>query len=103
MRLGPVKSAMDRIAGPVVTGQVDRRHLANLARSSEAAVKRGAHAVRLALGGDVTDGTRLAPDADTDDGQGNDGEDCDLEDAETRCGPGARGGCGDLRCHDRAP
>ena len=66
-------------------------------------MERVAHAVRLAVGGDVTDGTRLAPDADADDRHGNDGEDGEPEAAETRCGPGARGGCGDLRCHDRAP
>jgi len=96
----PGETTMDWVAGPVVTGQVD---LADAARSGEAAVKRVGHAVRRAADGGVTDRTHLAPDADADDRHGHDDEDGDPAHADTRCGLGARGGCGDLRCHDRAP
>jgi hypothetical protein len=94
------ETAMEGIAGPVMSGQVSRRHRADPARSGEAAMK-WVRAVYPAVG--VTDEPRLAPGAHTEDRNGDDGEDGDLTDAQTRCGPRARGRCGDLGCHGRAP
>jgi hypothetical protein len=105
-RLGPARpseAATERIARTIVTGDVDRRHVVDAAGPREAPVKRIAHAVDVGVGRGLTRGIRPTPEADADDRHGNDGEDCEPGDAETRCGPSARGRCGDLRCHDGAP
>ena len=79
------ETTMERVAGPVVTRHIVRRHVADATRTGEAAVKRVAPELWPAVGSDIRTGSGLAPGTDADDRRGNDGQDDDREDAETRC------------------